>query len=103
MHFGRLPLGSYGSVPRPVVAACAELSAQIEANPDLFHRLTYLPLHAAVRERVARFIGAQADECVMVHNVSHGINTILRNFEWNEGDVLVASLSCRQLSPSPQH
>ena len=41
------------------------------------------------REAVAKFIGAEVDEVVLVPNASHALNIVLRNFEWRDGDVLV--------------
>ena len=81
--------GSYGSLPKPVLRAAEEWGRECESRPDLFMRQTYGPLLAAARERVAKVIGASADECVLVPNTSHGITTILRNFEFQKGDVLV--------------
>ena len=43
------------------------------------------------RARVAKLIGAETDEVVFVPNATHGVNTVLRNFEWHEGDVLIDS------------
>ena len=83
--------GSYGSLPRPVMEACVKMSYEIESNPDRFMRFTYPPLLKEVRTKVAAVVGADADECVIVTNTTHGINTVLRNFEWNEGDVIVKS------------
>jgi cysteine sulfinate desulfinase/cysteine desulfurase-like protein len=82
-------LGSYGSLPNPVRQAANELTALIERNPDKFMRQTYLPLLTSVRGRLANFIGAESDEVVLVPNASHGINTVLKNFEWQEGDILI--------------
>jgi hercynylcysteine S-oxide lyase len=79
-------LGSYGTTPKPVLEAVKELTLEIESNPDLFHRLTYQKRLNAVREKLARLIGAKTDEVVLVTNASTGINTILRNFEWEHGD-----------------
>ena len=56
---------------------------EIESNPDLFHRMTYQKRLIGVREKLASFIGAKTDEIVLVSNASTGINTILRNFEWD--------------------
>lgn len=51
---------------------------------------TYFDLLIHTRTRLAKFIGAgETDEVVLVPNASHGISTILRNFEWNEGDILI--------------
>jgi hercynylcysteine S-oxide lyase len=52
-------------------------------------RLTYPPLLIEARARVARLLGAHTDECVLVPNATHGINTVLRNIQWNEGDIMV--------------
>ena len=35
-------------------------------------------------------IGAAHDEVVLVTNTTHGLNTVLRNIEWREGDVILA-------------
>jgi len=81
--------GSYGSLPLPVRAACDMWTTEAEANPDKFMKLVILPHITRVRQRVAKLIGANADECVMVANTSSGISTILRNFSFNADDVLI--------------
>ncbi|EMD33519.1 hypothetical protein CERSUDRAFT_118090 [Gelatoporia subvermispora B] len=83
--------GSYGSLPLPVLFACAELGMLAERNPDKFHRITYMPLLEESRKIVADQVGANADEIVLVPNATHGLNTILRNFEWREGDVVIGA------------
>ena len=62
---------------------------EIESNPDLFHRLTYQKRLIGVREKLASLIGAKTDEVVLVPNASMGINTILRNFEWEKEDQII--------------
>ncbi|KAG8887351.1 hypothetical protein FRB98_000220 [Tulasnella sp. 332] len=81
--------GSFGATPLPVTKYCDEINILSEARPDLFFRTTYKPMLREVRASIARLIGAETDECVMVPNATHGINTILRNFSWEEGDILV--------------
>ena len=82
-----LLLGSYGTTPKPISEAINELTLEIESNPDLFHRVTYQKRLIGVREKLASFIGAKtADEVVLVSNASMGINTVLRNFEWEKDD-----------------
>ncbi len=82
-------VGSFGSVPTPVKAECDKLAREIERNPDLFLRFTHYDIQAEVRELIAPLIGAQADECVIVPNASHGVNTVLRNIEWEKGDIII--------------
>ncbi|KZT19038.1 PLP-dependent transferase [Neolentinus lepideus HHB14362 ss-1] len=83
--------GAYGSLPLPVATECAKISAEIEACPDRFLRLTYQGRLEHARSLVANLIGAEVDECVMVPNATHGLNTILRNFEWHEGDIIIGA------------
>ncbi|KAF8159186.1 lolT-1 [Crassisporium funariophilum] len=77
--------GSYGTTPRPVLEAINELTLLVESNPDRFHRLLYQPKLVDVRAKLAALIGAKTDEVVLVPNASMGLNTVLRNFEWNKG------------------
>ncbi|PSR75560.1 hypothetical protein PHLCEN_2v9040 [Hermanssonia centrifuga] len=83
--------GSYGSLPLPVLAQCVKMSLLAEKNPDRFHRVTYMPLLAEVRRQVAELIGAQNEEVVLVPNATHGLNTVLRNIEWREGDIILGA------------
>lgn len=89
--FANLNHGSYGSCPLPVTAAYDAVQKTVEGKPDLFHRLEYQPMLKEARAQVAQLIGAKTDECVLITNTSIGINTILRNFAWNEGDILVGA------------
>lgn len=82
-------LGSYGSLPLPVIEATEKLGREIEANPDKYLRFTYMPLLVTVRSRLATMINAAADECVLSTNATHAVSTILHNFAWEHGDVLV--------------
>lgn len=82
-------LGSFGATPIPVLDYCREMSLLCEQRPDLFYRFTYVPILARARERVAKLIGAETDEVVVVPNATHGINTVIYNLDWKEGDILV--------------
>lgn len=50
-----------------------------------------------LRETVAKLIGAELDEVVFVPNATHALNTVLRNFEWREGDVIVGCPSLHRI------
>ncbi len=44
----------------------------------------------AVRAKVASIIGvSDVDEVVLTPNASHGVDTVLKNFMWEAGDVIV--------------
>ncbi|KAA1467437.1 PLP-dependent transferase [Dentipellis sp. KUC8613] len=83
--------GSYGSLPLPVSAACEAISRKIESNPDKFMRLELPDLLLTARTRVANLINADPDEVVFVPNASHGIHTVLWNFNWNKRDIIVGT------------
>jgi selenocysteine lyase/cysteine desulfurase len=55
----------------------------------------WLPLLNDVREKSAAIIGAKAEECVIVPNTTHGVNTILHNIKWTPGDRIVI---CKSIS-----
>lgn len=93
-----------------------EIVTLAERNPDKFHRITYMPLLVESRKRIAELVGARTDEIVLVTNATHGVNEVLRNFEWREGDVLLSAtttygavsrtaqyLSDRSEAPRPTH
>jgi len=110
-NYVNLNHGSYGSLPLPVLAACNKLTMHVEANPDRFVRIEQKELITKCREQIAKFVGAKTDEIVLVRNTSNGINTIMRSFEWNSGDVIVTcnttyeamSVLARFLHDGPNH
>ncbi|WWC92518.1 uncharacterized protein L201_007477 [Kwoniella dendrophila CBS 6074] len=81
--------GSYGSPPKYVIQKMRELSDEIESNPDLFMRRSWLPKLNKVRNELSEMIGARQEEVVIVPNTTHGIQTILSNIEWTDGDIIV--------------
>lgn len=81
--------GAYGGLAKPVRDYYEEITARIESNPELFMRFHSGPLSADVRERIAGFIGAEADECVLVTNATMAVTTIMKNFMWHAEDVII--------------
>ncbi len=47
------------------------------------------PMLIAVHEKFTSFIGVSDVDMVLVPNASHGVNTVLKNFIWEAGDVIV--------------
>jgi len=81
--------GGLGATPRAVLDASNDLTLEIESNPDDFVWLRYESKLNEVRRQIARLVNVDMDECVLVPNVCNGINTVLRNIEWREGDVII--------------
>lgn len=58
-----------------------------------------------MRESIANLVGADRDEIVFAPNATLALNTVLRNFEWRQGDIIVggtcgyhAALLCHPLT-----
>jgi selenocysteine lyase/cysteine desulfurase len=83
--------GSFGGIPNFVEDSCQDLSRSIESNADGFIRHHLCRRIDSARAAVAKMVGAETDTCVFVPNVATGINTVLKNFDWKSGDVLVHS------------
>ncbi|KAJ2984449.1 hypothetical protein NUW58_g6052 [Xylaria curta] len=102
-HFGfasnYVPLnhGSFGTFPDTVRDYQRGLQSETEARPDTFIRFTYpisdlrvlLELLSQARQAVAPLLGADAEEVVFVPNALTGINTVLRNLTYVDGDVIL--------------
>ncbi|KAI0469001.1 aminotransferase family protein-like protein [Xylaria cf. heliscus] len=81
--------GSFGTFPDTVRDYQRGLQSETEARPDTFIRFTYPKLLLQARSAVAPLLGADAEEVVFVPNALTGINTVLRNLVYVEGDVIL--------------
>ena len=75
-----MPIGSYGCVPKPVMAHHRALLERVEANPDRWFRSDYRPLQTQQRLRIAAYVKSRDDDLVFVENASAGCNAFLRSF-----------------------
>lgn len=83
-------LGSFGATPKKVQEYVRRLNVEVEESPDYFYRLNYQARLIEAREKLAAHVGAAADEVVLVANATTGVNTVLRNLAWKEGDTIVS-------------
>lgn len=71
----------------------AELQRQLQRETDekldIFLRYTYLRLLVTAREAFAPLLGTHADEVVSIPDATMGANTVLRNLDLEEGDVVL--------------
>ncbi|KAI5252033.1 PLP-dependent transferase [Aureobasidium subglaciale] len=81
--------GSFGTFPRVVRDALRHSQDECEAKPDAYIRYAYPKALDVSREAVARLINAPVDTCVFVPNATTGVNTVLRNLMFAEGDVIL--------------
>ncbi|KAI0450791.1 aminotransferase family protein-like protein [Xylaria acuta] len=81
--------GSFGTFPDTVRDYQRSLQSETEARPDTFIRFSYPKLLHQARSAVAPLLGADAEEVVFVPNALTGINTVLRNLVYVEGDIIL--------------
>src|SRR4051812_11077815 len=80
--------GSFGACPKSVLAVQREWQEQLEREPVRF-MIRELPVHLeAVRQDLARFVGAQPEDLVFVQNATEGANAVLRSLmpQFRPGD-----------------
>ncbi len=83
--------GSFGSVPTPVQEAQRRYRDLVEARPIEVLGRRCRELLAPVRERVGRFLRADAMGIGLVTNATEGVNSVLRSLELRPGDVLLTT------------
>lgn len=67
----------------------SHLSALAAFRPDTFIVHDIPLLIDTSRSAIAPLLGVHTDEVVLIPNATTGVNTVLRNLKWEEGDVVV--------------
>ncbi len=83
--------GAYGACPRRVLELQQELRDEMERQPVAFFERRYNTLLDEARERLAEFVGADADGIVRVANATSGVSTVLRCLPLKPGDELLVT------------
>lgn len=78
--------GTYGPTPRVVLEAFARYERELAEDPTDNYRNEG---RDAVRGRMARFVGATADEIALTRSTSEGMNIFIRGLDWKPGDEVV--------------
>ncbi|KAL9124053.1 MAG: hypothetical protein Q9217_006579 [Psora testacea] len=81
--------GSFGTYPKYVQKRLHECQAMSEARPDAFVRHQCPALLDESRATVADYVGVPSDEIVLVPNASTATNVVLRNLQFEKGDVVI--------------
>ncbi|KAK6349420.1 hypothetical protein TWF696_005704 [Orbilia brochopaga] len=87
--FVNLNHGSFGAIPTAVMAARQKLQLLSEQYPDNFMRYHSVSLLDESRSQIAAFLNVPVAEVVFVTNATTGVNTVLRNLQYAEGDVIL--------------
>ncbi|EEH42124.1 uncharacterized protein PADG_06944 [Paracoccidioides brasiliensis Pb18] len=81
--------GSYGAFPRAVQAEARKFQDELESKPDLFIRYLQSEYVDTSRKELARLLKVPVNEVVFTKNATTGVNTVLRNFVYAPGDVII--------------
>lgn len=90
-NFTTLNHGAYGATPRPVVEAQQGYVLEEEGNIESWINGAsgYRGKEVVVRQMVAQYVNASADDVVLIENASGAINALLRSLPLKRGDVLL--------------
>jgi len=88
---GIAPMNSANLCPAPrmVIDASIEAMRDVDADVSSQNRSKYNALREEVRERLASYLGADADELAIVRNTSEANNIIVGGLPLGEGDEVV--------------
>lgn len=81
--------GSFGAYPRAIQEKVIDFQKLAHERPDVFIVYDLPRLIDESRSAIAPLLGVDVDEVVFVPNATTGINTVLRNLKFSEGDVIV--------------
>ena len=97
--------GSIGTVPKAVHEAHIAYLKLCETNPWLYMwREPWKEQREVVRERLAKFVGCNAQELVLTHNTTEGMNMLAAGLPLKAGDeVLFSSFNHSGASVCWQH
>jgi isopenicillin-N epimerase len=83
--------GSFGCCPRPVLKFQQALQERLERQPVKFLVDDFEALWDDARQKLAQFVGADAEDLVFVTNATSGVNTVLRSLQFKPGDELLTT------------
>ncbi|CAC5373933.1 EGT2 [Mytilus coruscus] len=83
--------GSYGVVPLRVQEAQNRVLYEINSFPDLWFRINRRIKQDESLRLIAEFVNTETDDLVFVQNATTGVNTVLKSFKFDKGDVILCT------------
>ena len=83
--------GSFGACPRPVFEEYQRWQLELERQPVEFLHYRFADLIGAARQRLAAFVGADAQDLVYVTNATTGLNVVARSLALRPGDEVLGT------------
>ena len=86
--------GSFGVVPRTLIAEQRRLQEIMEHNPAHFLTCELPTAVRAAADRLAAFVGGRGTDYVFVENATAGCNTVLASIGLAPGDEILVTNHC---------
>ena len=86
--------GAFGCVLKDALEAGYKWQCYVESQPVRFVDREMLPLLAHVTRRLARFVGSDPSDIVLLPNASAAINTVIKSIKWCPGDTVYFLNTC---------
>ena len=86
--------GSFGAVPRALIAEQRRLQELMEHNPSQFLTFELPTAVRAAANRLAAFVGELGTDYVFVENATAGCNTVLASIGLVPGDEILVTNHC---------
>jgi isopenicillin-N epimerase len=94
--------GSFGACPKPILERQREIRLAMDREPVEFLVRKLTPLLDESRTSLAELIGADPADLVFVHNVTAGVNSVLRSLVFRPGDEILVTThdynACRNVA-----
>ena len=86
--------GAFGCVLKEALEAAFKWQCYVERQPVRFVDREMLPLLAHVNRRLAKFVGSEPTDIVLLPNATAAINTVIKSIEWRPGDTVYFLNTC---------
>lgn len=86
--------GAFGCVLKDALETAYKWQCYVERQPVRFVDREMLPLLAHVNRRLAKFVGAETSDIVLLPNATAAINTVIKSTDWHSGDIVYFLNTC---------
>ena len=83
--------GSFGACPKPIFEEYQRLQLELENEPVYFIQKKQAAFLKVAKERLAKFVGCNANDFFFTPNPTFAINTIMRSLHLEDGDEILTT------------
>lgn len=83
--------GSFGACPKPILEEYQRFQLELETEPVYFIQKKQAEYLKVAKERLAKYIGCNANDFFFTPNPTFAINTIMRSLHLKEGDEILST------------